>query len=137
MLNTLLMEADSEAFGQTVATGMTAVSNVISIGYYIVLVIASWFLFEKAGEAGWKSLIPLYNAYTEFKIIYGNGWKCLLLLVPILNIVVSIMYCYRLAQVYGKGTLFGILTIFFTPIMLIVLAFDKNATYQGPVSSFL
>ena len=123
--------------GYQLGQAFSGVSNMISIAVSIVSIVAMWFLFEKAGEAGWKAIIPLYNAYTMFKIIYGNGWKCLLLLVPLLNIVVSIMYCYRIAQVYGKSTLFSILTIFFSPIMLIILAFDKSATYQGPVSSFV
>ena len=31
------------------------------IAWYIILVIANWKIFTKAGEAGWKSIIPIYN----------------------------------------------------------------------------
>ena len=36
----------------------------------IVAIIAYWKIFTKAGEAGWKSIIPFYNVYTLLKI--GN-----------------------------------------------------------------
>ena len=28
-----------------------------------------WLIFEKAGEAGWKSIIPIYNLYIMLEII--------------------------------------------------------------------
>ena len=34
----------------------------------IITIIALWKIFTKAGEAGWKSLIPIYNVYTRFQI---------------------------------------------------------------------
>ncbi len=34
----------------------------------IITIIALWKIFTKAGEAGWKSLIPIYNVYTMFQI---------------------------------------------------------------------
>lgn len=36
---------------------------------FILQVIAGWKLFAKAGEPGWKSLIPIYNTYIYFKIV--------------------------------------------------------------------
>ena len=38
----------------------------------VVAIISWWKLFEKAGEKGWKALVPFYSTYTLFKIIYGN-----------------------------------------------------------------
>ena len=40
------------------------------IGYILVLV-ARWKVFDKAGIAGWKSLIPIYSDYCTYKI----SWK--------------------------------------------------------------
>ena len=42
--------------------------------YYILLIIADWRIFKKAGEAGWKSLIPIYNTYIMFKIVKMKNW---------------------------------------------------------------
>ena len=38
--------------------------------WLILLVIARWMVFGKAGEPGWKSLIPIYNTYTSYKIAW-------------------------------------------------------------------
>ena len=64
------------------------VSLVVSIVVYVLLVIAMWKIFTKAGEAGWKSIIPFLNTYVLFKIAWGNGWLFLLLLVPVVDIVI-------------------------------------------------
>ncbi len=54
----------------TVAAGL-AVYGALCFIWYIIMVIANWKIFSKAGEAGWKSLIPILNYYIEFKI----SWK--------------------------------------------------------------
>lgn len=47
--------------------GMVAASFVICV----LLIIARWKIFTKAGEAGWKSIIPVYADYVQWRI----GWK--------------------------------------------------------------
>jgi len=96
--------ADTAAAG-----GVMAVVWIISLIVAIVSLVAMWKLFTKAGEAGWKVLIPIFNY------------------------VVLIAYIIRLAQVYGKGVGFGILTLFFPEITLPILAFG-SAQYEGPKS---
>lgn len=49
----------------------------ISLAVAVLNVIAQWRLFEKAGEHGWASLIPMYNYFVMVKIATGNytlGW---------------------------------------------------------------
>src|SRR5580700_1458 len=41
-----------------------------------------WKIFEKAGEKGWKALIPIYNYYIWLKIIKRPWWWIFILLVP-------------------------------------------------------
>lgn len=41
---------------------------------FILFVIASWRIFKKAGEPGWKALIPIYNTYIMFKIVNMKNW---------------------------------------------------------------
>ena len=115
-----------------------------STGYYVIMMLMSvlslagyWFLFVKANEDGWKAIVPLYNLYTAFDIVYGNGLKALLLLIPGFNIVVYIMFYFRLAQVFGKSTVFSILTVLFSPIMLLVIAFTPDSSYRGPCDKFI
>lgn len=126
--------ADSAAVAA--AGSALVIVYVIAIVFCIIAFVAMWKLFSKAGEAGWKCLIPIYNSYILFKIVYGNGLKFLLLLVPVLNVVIGIVFYFRLAQVYGKGAGFGFLTLLFPEICLPVLAFGKSE-YQGPIDSFI
>ena len=109
---------------------------IISFCSSILSLIAMWKIFTKAGEAGWKAIIPIYNSYILFKIIYGDGWKILLALVPILNIVLGIMMYVRLGQRFGKSTGFIIGLVFLTPIFELIMAFD-NSYYQGPHNGFI
>jgi len=52
----------------------------------LVIIAASiaglWKIFEKAGEQGWKALIPIYNYYTWLKIIKRPWWWIFILLIP-------------------------------------------------------
>lgn len=41
---------------------------------YILTIIAGWKIFKKAGEPGWKALIPIYNYYIMYKIVGMKGW---------------------------------------------------------------
>ena len=48
-------------------------SLLVSFIVYLLLVIAMWKIFVKAGEAGWKSLIPIVDFYYLFKIAMGKN----------------------------------------------------------------
>lgn len=105
---------------------------IISIAAAILVLVELWFIFTKANIAGWKCLIPFYNAYCEFKLAWGNGWFFLLLLIPIANIVFYIMFCIKLARSFGKGGGFAVGLIFLGVIFLGILAFNKEIQYVGP-----
>lgn len=135
MALTMMLDSSEDAFAAAMA-GASAVSTIFSLAIGVLSIVAMWVLFTKAGEAGWKSIIPIYNGWTMCKIVYGQGWKIFLMLVPVLNFVFAIAYSIRMAQVYGKGIGFGIANVFFSPITTLILAFS-NSSYQGPVDSFI
>ena len=112
------------------------VALIIGLVVTVFLIVCQWKIFEKAGKPGWAAIIPIYNTYVFFDIIYGKGVKFLLLLVPLLNVVVGIAAPIRLAHVFGKSTGFGILNLFFSIICTPILAFG-DAMYQWPIDSFL
>lgn len=62
--------------------GFIVVFAVIALAVGVLVIVAMWKMFEKAGEPGWASLIPFYNAYVLFKISWGNGWYFLLSVIP-------------------------------------------------------
>ena len=98
---------------------------------FVLFTAADWRLFSKAGEDGWQSLIPIWRIIVLYKIVYGNPWKSLLMLIPLLNIVFYAGLMMRLAMVFGKSRSFGILMIFFSAILTLVLAFS-DCKYLGP-----
>ena len=70
------------------ATAMVTMSVMI-LALYVITVIAYWQIFKKAGEKGWKSLIPLYNSYIMYKI----SWKTSMFWIVIaLGVIYSILF---------------------------------------------
>ncbi len=98
--------------------------------FSILMLVAFWKLFKKAGEHGWAILIPFYNLYVLFKVAFGNGWKFLLLLIPIVNFVFAIMLNFKLAKSFGKSTGYGFGLLFLGFIFIPILAFSQ-AQYIG------
>ena len=90
--------------------------QMFSILIFILEVIGMWKIFDKAGEKGWKAIIPIYNLYILFKITYGAGVYFLLLLIPIADIVFWIIMDVKLAKAFGYGIGFTLGLIFLEPI---------------------
>lgn len=95
----------------------------------VVMLIAYWKLFTKAGLEGWKSLIPIYNFYCIFRLVYGNGWKFLLLLIPFVNLVYVFVLPYKFAKCYDASTAIAVLNIFLPIVALCILAFGDSRYY--------
>lgn len=105
--------------------------GIVAVLLFLLMLIGTWKIFEKAAEAGWKVLIPFYNTYTLFRIAGRNGWGFLLLLIPIVNIVVAIMVQVGLAERFRKGPLFAILWLILFPFVGTLLLGYGGATYTG------
>lgn len=114
--------------------------NIISAGlsfaagamFWLLGIAGRWKVFEKAGKAGWKSLIPLYSGYCMYDISMGTGWLYILTFVPLVGLVVSVIQAVNLARAFGCGTFMAILLFVFQDLMLIPLGFGRYQ-YQGPI----
>jgi len=96
----------------------------------VLTIIALWKIFTKAGEHGWASIVPLYNAYVQFRVAGFNPWMFLLMLIPIVNIVLAIMVALRLGKAFGKSTVWSIFLLLLLPtIGYLILGFG-SATYD-------
>ena len=89
----------------------------------VLMIVAQWKIFTKAGEAGWKSIIPIYNLITLYKIIGINPLFILVYLASIIPVVggiavfaMSIYQMIKLGQAFGKETGFIIGLILLGPI---------------------
>ena len=110
---------------------MTLMGILVAIAYVVFSVIVDWRIYEKAGEPGWKCLIPFYNIYVYTKFIFGSPWWALLIFVPIANLAFSVLYSLYLAKSFGKSTAFAIGILFLSPIFKAIIAFDRSY-YIGP-----
>jgi hypothetical protein len=105
------------AIGAILGLGMT----VIWLAFMLVMVVAAWKIYTKAGEPGWAAIIPIYNIVVMLKIVDKPIWWLILFLIPFVNIIAAILVTVALADKFGKGVGFAVglivLPIIFYPIL--------------------
>lgn len=121
----------------TVSTTSSDPSSAVGAGLfgYVLYVVALWPVFRKAGYPGWGALIPIYNVYLLVKVAGYSGWLLFGYIVPIVNIVVSIVVAFGAGRAFGKDGWFSFLLLWlFSPIGLLIIGYG-NAQFRGPGGS--
>lgn len=109
---------------------------ILIIGIVVISFLGNWFIFKKAGQEGWKALIPYYNSWVLSEFTMGKGVYMLLMLVPAVNIVYSFYASYKLCESFGKDIGFYMGYLFLWPVFHLILAFDKSR-YLGVPKNIL
>lgn len=154
--------ADAASVGLGAFVGMLAGLGmaifVVGLVLFVLTVIAWWRIFTKAGEKGWKSLIPFYNIYILFKIAGRSFWKYFGLAVGlgiaegiadavastvvatifgIATLVLAIYVIIELVKMYhglstkfGHGAGFTVGLVFLNTIFMLILGFGSSQ-YQA------
>lgn len=115
------------------ATPPTAMSSTVmllfvggALAFLVLMIAAHWKVFEKAGVAGWKCLIPIYNLYLLFLIAGKPGWWLILTIIPLVGVVVYLLAMLSLAGRFSKGPVYGV-GLFLLPVIFFpLLAFDGS-----------
>ncbi len=133
-----------------------AIVSILAIILVVFGIVTGWRILTKAGDKGWKILIPIYGTYCMFKAANSVGifWGFLALsivsslvmtlmagvptLAAILSVVVGIVtfimsfiYCKNMATAFGKGTGFAV-GLFLLPIIFLpILAFGSAEYMTG------
>ena len=94
----------------------------------VLSLVASWMIFKKMGRQGWEGIVPVYNMYVLCEELYGNGWKFLLMLIPLYNIYFGIKLYIDWAKAFNMGIGFAIGMLLLPFIFQLILAFG-NAQY--------
>lgn len=102
----------------------------ITLALIILVIAGNWKVFEKAGVAGWKCLIPIYNMYLLFLIAGKPGWWLILTLIPLVGVVVYLLAMLSLAGRFSKGPAYGVGLFLLPFIFFPLLAFD-GSEYSG------
>lgn len=100
---------------------------------YILLSISLYFVFNKAGEAGWKGLVPGLNFVVWCQLIGRKGWHAAFLLIPIVNIFIYAGMAIDMVRSFGHYS-FGssVLAVLFAPFYFFYLGLKEEETYEGP-----
>ncbi|MBR0088498.1 MAG: hypothetical protein IJP94_01525 [Clostridia bacterium] len=137
---------------------MGAAMIVCSLIWYVLQVIARWKIFTKAGEKGWKAIIPVYNEFVMYKISWktmffwimfalvvagslvsslagtgqnANGFLLFLAFVLLIAAcVIGIIQLHNLSKAFGHGAGFTVGLVLLNPIFMLILAFGSSE-YKG------
>lgn len=112
--------------------GAGILGNLIALVIIIYIYACFWMIFQKAGEAGWKGIIPIWNYIVLARICGRPLWWAIMMLIPCVQIVFGIILALDLGKSFGKSTVFSILGLILCgPIGLGILAFGSDR-YLGP-----
>lgn len=127
-----LGDSSAAILGGAIA-GLSTSMIIVSLIIYVLQVIAMWKIFTKAGEEGWKSLIPIYNTIVLFKI---SGINPLLVLVYLAGAIpfvgglavlgITIYQAINLAKTFGKTGGFAAGLILLPPVFYMILGFGSD-----------
>lgn len=114
---------------------------------YILAIIGSYKLFRKAGEKGWKAIIPILNEYTRYKLYANNNlflsfltaaivrditvgdsklMMAITFVAGIVAFVISFKMHLAMARSHGRNVGMAILLTILPGIGYMILGFDKS-----------
>ncbi|UOQ60792.1 DUF5684 domain-containing protein [Leucobacter rhizosphaerae] len=105
--------------------------GVFAVVWYVIIAIALWRVFSKAGYPGILAIIPIVNVFILVKVAGYSAWMALLYIIPIVNIIFSIFVAIRLGERFGKGGAFSFFLLWlFSAIGYLILGFG-SAQYRS------
>ncbi|HXC04426.1 MAG TPA: S26 family signal peptidase, partial [Bacteroidia bacterium] len=100
---------------------------------FLALCVGLYKIFEKAGEQGWKGLIPVYNFVIWLRLLKKPWWWIILLLIPTISWLMLFILFVETAKAFGKRTLTDhLLALFGYFIYMPYLGFTASMVWLGP-----
>ena len=119
------------SFGDVLASNViTLLLLLIILGLYIA---GKVLLMKKIyGEKKmWQGAIPVLGLMKLYDAVELNKLFAISILIPVLGLIPYFIFCYKLPAALGeKQPAFPYLTIFFSPIIMLMLATDQKYEYQ-------
>jgi signal peptidase I len=99
---------------------------------FILLFIGLYGVFQKAGEKGWKALVPVYNILIWLKILHKPWWWVFLVIIPAVGFYMLAVLIVLTSNCFGKRK-FGehVLAVVGYFIWMPWLGFGKDNHWQG------
>ena len=93
---------------------------------YVLIAIALWRVFSKAGYPGILAIIPIVNVFVLVKVAGYSAWMGLLYFIPIVNFIFAIIVAFKLGARFGKGGAFSFFLLFlFSVIGYFIIGYGK------------
>lgn len=127
---------------------MVLVALACAFFWYIIRAVGYWKAFQKAGEPGWKAIIPFYNTYTRYKLTWDAKmfWVSLALmaagcvlpntdgsiaslarLVAFIGLLVIYIKGFRkTSAAFGHGGGFTVGLLLLEPVFALILGLDSS-----------
>lgn len=120
----------------------------------ILMIVSMWVIFGKTGEEGWKAIIPFYNNYTLYKIVWdtkffyislglmlgmfvcsiGASYSAMFMLLYYIcflaSMVIGILCEHKLSLSFGHGAGFTVGLVLLGIVFYPMLAFGRSS-YLG------
>jgi len=96
------------------------------IGFQIGL----WFIFKKAGEKPWKSLLPFFNIWVWLKVLSRPKWWFVIFLFPFIGFFMFYLMVWKTIRLFGKTSYLHLIPgTFFFFLYLPYLGICKKEKY--------
>jgi len=105
---------------------MEFLGNLLGFALVVLVLAGYWKVFEKAGEKGWKAIIPIYNLFILLRIVGKPWWWIFLLLIPFVNIIFIFIVFHALSKAFGKGGWYTVGLFFLSAIFVPILGFGES-----------
>ncbi|KAA9133861.1 DUF5684 domain-containing protein [Microbacterium caowuchunii] len=114
-------------------SGLSTTGTIFGIIVYVLIAIALWRVFSKAGWPGILAIIPIVNVFVLVKIAGYSAWMTLLYIIPIVGWIFSIVVAVRVGRGFGKGGAFSFFLLWLIPVIGYFIIGYGRATYTKPV----
>jgi hypothetical protein len=133
--STYVTSSNQQAKNAAAAVTLLFLFLIVTV-FLVVTIVALWKVFSKAGRPGWAAIIPIYSGWVLAEIAGKPGWWVFLEMIPIVNIVLSIIIAVNVARNFGKSDLFGFFGLWlFSFIGYLMIGFG-SAKYRGANGSY-
>lgn len=153
------MYTSDEMFVLSFLGAYLGVVCILALVIAVLSIIANWKIYTKAGRAGWKCLIPVYNIYVLFDMVWetrqfgiylvmfmayyifmllgssiSGVFTIFALIFGIAMLVWSIRLLNHLSTCFGHGPWFTVGLLFLNTIFVMILGFgDSKYCHLGKV----
>ena len=104
-------------------------TSIFGLVIYVIVVVALWRVFAKAGWPGILAIIPIVNMFILVKIAGYSAWLGLLYFIPIANVVLAIIVAIKVGENFGKGGAFSFFLLFLFPFIGYLILGFGDARY--------